>query len=52
MAVVVVTVDAAPPLSQGMDSTSISRDKQVISSNSSHVATLELFHQTSSRSTS
>lgn len=52
MAVAAVTVAAAPPLPQGTGSPSISGDEQVISSNSSPVATPVLCRQTSSGSTS
>lgn len=52
MAVAAVTVAATPPLPQGTGSPSISGDEQVISSNSSPVATPVLCRQTSSGSTS
>lgn len=52
VAVAAVTVAATPPLPQGTGSLSISGDEQVISSNSSPVATPVLCRQTSSGSTS
>lgn len=51
VAVAAVTVAAPPPLQQGTGSPSISGDEQVISSNSSPVATPVLCRQTSSGST-